>query len=141
MIVRKVIIGYDYVIRLTIEAEPTPSPMRKRPTTICAMVKEEAWIMAPRVKRIDANQIAGRLPYLSPVTPAMIDPTRAPAAHMAVINSLFESVMGLLSRSEPITTSTPEMTPVSYPGIYVSTVESSSMSSLLLHQIACHQWR
>lgn len=76
--------------RLTMDAEPTPKPITSRPTVICAIVKEVAWSRAPIVKRTEANQIAGFLPYLSAVIPAMTAPIKAPAAVTAVINSFSE---------------------------------------------------
>lgn len=76
------------------------------------MVKELAWITAPIVNNTDANQMAGRRPYMSAMTPATTAPTEALAAHRAVMSSFSESLMGLLSRSDPITTNTPEITPV-----------------------------
>lgn len=67
---------------------------------------------APTVNNTDANQMAGRRPYMSAVTPATTAPTKAPAAQSAVMSSLSELLMGLLPRSDPMTTRTPEMTPV-----------------------------
>lgn len=94
-------------------ADPTPRPIRNRPTHICAIVYEVAWTIAPSVNSTEANQILGLRPYLSPVKPAIIEPTKAPAAHSAVMASFSWSETGRPPRSLPRTTRTPEMTPVS----------------------------
>lgn len=79
---------------------------------ICTMVYEVAWMIAPTVNRIEANHIVDRRPNLSASIPAIIAPTNPPAEVIDVMSSFSESDMRRPSRSDPITTNTPLMTPL-----------------------------